>query len=179
MLFCHVFSLFFKTATNASLPSLQNAIYPLSQSQRTIPRTVNGNGGALNKPGILVFLIQPTLWSTNKNKKLIILTALMNLWWVLRWGRNVSHRNLIIYVRRLRNEALGRRKNAGCCLFSHDSIKLLSRWHIDFRGSFEKLSIVLLEVDENRAGPSHFAADRRQKSSAATSQGWQQRYAEE
>ncbi len=59
LLFCHVFSLFFQTATNVSLLSLQNAINPLNQSQRTIPRTVNspGNGGALNTPSILVFLI--------------------------------------------------------------------------------------------------------------------------
>ncbi len=49
VLFCHVFSLFSQTATNASLPSLQNAIYPLKQSQRTIPHTVNSTGnGALN-----------------------------------------------------------------------------------------------------------------------------------
>ncbi len=54
VLFCHVFS-----QTNASLLSLQNAINPLNQSQRTIPRTVDstGNGGALNTAGILVFLI--------------------------------------------------------------------------------------------------------------------------
>ncbi len=47
VLFCHVFS---KPRTNASLPSLHNAINPLNQSQRTIPRTVDstGNGGALN-----------------------------------------------------------------------------------------------------------------------------------
>jgi len=41
VLFCHVFSLTFQNATNSSLLSLQNAIYPLNQSQRTIPRTVN------------------------------------------------------------------------------------------------------------------------------------------
>ncbi len=35
-----LFSLFFQTATNGSLLSLQNAINPLNQSQRTIPRTV-------------------------------------------------------------------------------------------------------------------------------------------
>ncbi len=48
VLFCHVFSIFFQTATNASLTSLQNAINPLNQSQRTIPRTVDstGKGGA-------------------------------------------------------------------------------------------------------------------------------------
>jgi len=57
MLFCHVFSLSFQNATNASLLSLQNVIYLLNQSQRTIPRTVNSNGGALNTVGILVFLI--------------------------------------------------------------------------------------------------------------------------
>ncbi len=54
VLLCHVFS-----QTNASLLSLQNAINPLNQSQRTIPCTVDstGNGGALNTAGILVFLI--------------------------------------------------------------------------------------------------------------------------
>ncbi len=40
VLFCHVFSLFSQTATNASLLSLQNAIYPLKQSQRPIPQIV-------------------------------------------------------------------------------------------------------------------------------------------
>jgi len=39
------------------------------------------------------------------------------------------------------------------------------------RGSFGKLSVVLFKVNENRAGPSQFTADRCQKSSAATSQG--------
>ncbi len=59
VLFCHVLYIFFQTATNASLPSLQNAINLLSQSQHTNPRNVNstGNGGALNIPSILVFLI--------------------------------------------------------------------------------------------------------------------------
>ncbi len=53
VVFCHVFSLFFQTV----LRSLQNAINPLNQSQRSIPRTVNSNGGALNPAGILDFLI--------------------------------------------------------------------------------------------------------------------------
>ncbi len=57
VVFCHVFSLFFQTVTNARLRSLQNAINPLNQSQRSIPRTVNSNGGALNTAGILDFLI--------------------------------------------------------------------------------------------------------------------------
>ncbi len=50
-----VFSLFFQTTTNASLPSLQNPINPLSQSQRIIPHTANstGIGGALNRVGEL------------------------------------------------------------------------------------------------------------------------------
>ncbi len=48
ILFCHVFSLTFQTAANANLPSLQNVTYPFDQSQRTIPRTVDRNGGALN-----------------------------------------------------------------------------------------------------------------------------------
>uniref|UniRef100_A0A8C1NB07 NACHT domain-containing protein n=1 Tax=Cyprinus carpio TaxID=7962 RepID=A0A8C1NB07_CYPCA len=39
----HVFSLSFQTVTNTSLPSLQNAIHPLNQSQRIIPRIVNSN----------------------------------------------------------------------------------------------------------------------------------------
>ncbi len=56
VVFCHVFSLFFQTATNACLRSLQNAINPLNQSQRSIPRTVNSNGGALNTAGILELL---------------------------------------------------------------------------------------------------------------------------
>ncbi len=48
ILFCHVFSLTFQTVTNANPPSLQNVIHPFNQSQRTIPRTVDRNGGALN-----------------------------------------------------------------------------------------------------------------------------------
>ncbi len=44
----------FQTTTNASLLSLQNAINPLNQSQRTIPQTVDSNRGALNTPGIQV-----------------------------------------------------------------------------------------------------------------------------
>ncbi len=69
VLFCHVFSLSFQTAANSSLPSLQNAIHPLNQSQRTIPRIVNSNGGALNTPGILVFLIYFVLFDQQTNKQ--------------------------------------------------------------------------------------------------------------
>ncbi len=70
MLFSHVFSPFFQIVINAGLPSLQNAMNPLSQSQRTIPRTVNstGNGGALNTPGILDFLIYFVLCDQQTNK---------------------------------------------------------------------------------------------------------------
>ncbi len=71
VLFCHVSSILFQTATNASLLSLQKTTNPLNQSQRTIPSTVNstGNGGALNTPGILVYPhLLCTLWSTNKQK---------------------------------------------------------------------------------------------------------------
>jgi len=50
VLLCNVFSLSFQTATNTSLPFLQNATYPLNQSQRTIPRNVNSNGSALTNP---------------------------------------------------------------------------------------------------------------------------------
>ncbi len=65
-----MFSPFFQTTTNASLLSLQNAINPLNQSQRTIPRTVDstGNGGALNTTGILVFLIYFVLCDQQTNK---------------------------------------------------------------------------------------------------------------
>ncbi len=70
MLFCCVFSLFFQTATNSSLHSLQNAINTLNQSQRTILHTVDstGNGGALNTPGIQVFLIC-FVFSDQQNKQ--------------------------------------------------------------------------------------------------------------
>ncbi len=47
-----------------SLLSLQNAINPLNQSQRTVDST--GNGGALNTPGILVFLIYFVLCDQQK-----------------------------------------------------------------------------------------------------------------
>ncbi len=70
VLFCHVFSLSFQTATNASLPSLQNAIHLLNQLQRTIPCIVTSNGGALNTPGILVFLIYFVLCDQQTNKKI-------------------------------------------------------------------------------------------------------------
>ena len=69
MLFCLVFSLSFQTTTNASLLSLQNAINPLNHSQRTITRIVNSNGGTLNTPGILVFLIYFVLFYQQTNKK--------------------------------------------------------------------------------------------------------------
>ncbi len=64
VLFCHVFSHFFQTATNASLLSLQNAINPLSQSQRSIPRTVDSTGNEY----ILVFLICFVLCDQQTNK---------------------------------------------------------------------------------------------------------------
>ncbi len=71
VLFCHVFSLSFQTVTNASLPSLQNAIHPLNQSQRTIPCIVDSNVyNALNTPSILVFLIYFVLCDLQTNEKL-------------------------------------------------------------------------------------------------------------
>ena len=48
---------------------MQNAINPLNQSQCTIPRIVNSNGGALT-PGILVFLIYFALFDQQTNKKM-------------------------------------------------------------------------------------------------------------
>ncbi len=99
----------------------------------------------------------------------------MNLWWFLRWGRNVSHRNLIIYVRRLRKP--GTQEEEKCRLLlvltrQHQTSVTLTHW---LQGIFWETFNCFTRSRRKQSRTKPFSS---WSSSAAMSQGWQQRYAE-